>query len=76
VTGINGYTDESGFSKLRYAVDDAAQLAKALKDQHYTVDLIPEEQASGTYITKHLRNAAQSARGTLPFFFRDTAARA
>jgi uncharacterized caspase-like protein len=69
VVGINSYTEESGFTKLRYAVDDAAQLAKALRDQNYTVDLIPEEQASGTYITKHLRNGAQSAHGTLLFFF-------
>jgi uncharacterized caspase-like protein len=68
LVGIDHYVEESGFTTLNHAEDDAADLAKALKAQHYDVHLIPESKAMRSVVTKQLRDYANT-KGTLVFFF-------
>lgn len=69
VVGINNYIEESGFTDLSYAEDDAKEFAHALEAQHYKVELIIGGKALRTKIKGRLHDLAGSAHGTLIFFF-------
>ena len=45
IVGINDYQEESGLSKLKYAVSDAEELATALQSYGYLTDVLTDSRA-------------------------------
>lgn len=54
VIGINEYQEQFGISKLTTARPDAEKLDEILREQHYEVDLLVDEQATFDGITNYL----------------------
>jgi TPR repeat protein len=72
VVGINDYQEESGLSKLKYAVKDAEDLAKTLRDFGYQADILTDSRAMKVTIRKHLDDMlkrVQPDTGTVLFAF-------
>jgi tetratricopeptide (TPR) repeat protein len=84
VVGINNYQDESGFTKLSNATDDAVEFYEALKVEGYKgpgpdedpntkkkVYPILDDRAMRSVIENHLKKAIDRLqdKGTLIFFF-------
>jgi formylglycine-generating enzyme required for sulfatase activity len=72
VIGINNYPEESGLSKLKWAVKDATDLAAELTRQGYTVDPLLDERVTKVAIRVHLTNMLKRLdpnSGTVVFAF-------
>ncbi len=72
VIGINDYPEESGLSKLKWAVKDASDLAAELQRQGYTVDPLLNERVTKVAIRKHLTDMLKRLdpnAGTIVFAF-------
>src|ERR1039457_5265912 len=54
IVGINDYQEESGLSKLKYAVSDAEELATALQSYGYVTDVLTDKRAIKVIIRRHL----------------------
>ncbi|MGA3016838.1 MAG: caspase family protein [Bryobacteraceae bacterium] len=72
IVGINDYQEESGLSKLKYAVSDAEDLATALQSYDYAVDLLTDSRAMKVPIRRHLDDLLKRVEpdsGTVLFAF-------
>jgi TPR repeat protein len=72
IIGINDYQEESGLSKLKYAINDANDLAKALQVYGYTTDVLTDSRALRVTIRRHLEDMLKRVdpnSGTLLFAF-------
>jgi len=72
VVGINDYQEESGLSKLKYAVSDAEELATALQSYGYVADVLTDSKAMKVTIRRHLADLlkrVQPDSGTILFAF-------
>jgi TPR repeat protein len=72
IVGINDYQEESGLSKLKYAVSDAEELATALQSYGYLTDVLTDGRAMKVTIRRHLDDLlrrVQPDSGTVLFAF-------
>ena len=72
IVGINDYQEESGLSKLKYAVSDAEELATALQSYGYVTDVLTDGRAMKVTIRRHLDDLlrrVQPDSGTVLFAF-------
>src|ERR1035438_6700537 len=72
IVGINDYQEESGLSKLKYAVGGAEELATALQSFGYVTDVLTDSRAMKVTIRHHLDDLlrrVQPDSGTVLFAF-------
>jgi uncharacterized caspase-like protein len=72
IVGINDYQEESGLSKLKYAVSDAEELATALQSYGYLTDVLTDSRAMKVTIRRHLDDLLKRVEpdsGTVLFAF-------
>jgi uncharacterized caspase-like protein len=72
IVGINDYQEESGLSKLKYAVRDAEELATALQSFGYVTDVLTDSRAMKVTIRHHLDDLLKRVEpdsGTVLFAF-------
>ncbi len=72
IVGINDYQEETGLSKLKYAVNDATELAAVLKTYGYETDVLTDSRAIKVTIRKHLDDMLkriETESGTVLFIF-------
>jgi TPR repeat protein len=72
IVGINDYQEESGLSKLKYAVSDAEELATALQSYGYVTDVLTDKRAIKVIIRRHLDDLLKRVEpdsGTVLFAF-------
>jgi uncharacterized caspase-like protein len=72
IIGVNQYAEGSNLQTLKWAEKDAEDLAKALTDQGYKVDLLTGAKAIKTTIRYRLKNLAarvEPGKGTIVFAF-------
>jgi TPR repeat protein len=72
IVGINDYQEESGLSKLKYAVSDAEELATALQSYGYVTDVLTDGRAMKVTIRRHLDDLLKRVEpdsGTVLFAF-------
>jgi TPR repeat protein len=72
IVGINDYQEESGLSKLKWAVSDAEELATALQSYGYVTDVLADGRAMKVTIRRHLDDLLKRVEpdsGTVLFAF-------
>jgi len=72
LVGIDDYQEETGLSKLKYAVNDVKDLAEALKAHGYLTDVLTDGRAIKVTIRRHLQDMLariEPNSGTVLFAF-------